>query len=195
MLAADDMTALVAVRKIRDMAAEQKKTVGDLCMSGKVIYQERVVYRERERPTSREDHKAKADDFADRFKDRTSTWDERERARKAARDAEEAAAREKRRQAYGSAFDDAEMSDEEREARRQRRNSRKSRFNGARELLDGLVAAGENAEQADLTYWEIEFCQTVPFQYEFDWELSGRQTDVAKRIIKKFKTNQGESPI
>lgn len=196
MLAADDMTALVAVRKIRDMAQAEKKTVGELCMSGRVVYQDRVVYRERERPANerprtRQEHDDFAKDFTDAFR---RGEDVRAEMRRKAREAREAEKAERNKHFYG-AFDDAEMSDEEREATRATRGkTRESRFTGSRAKLDLLIEALETDDK-DLTYWEIDFCQTVPHQYAFDWELSRKQNEVADRIIRKMKRNREGSPI
>lgn len=190
MLAADDMTALVAVRKIRDMAAAEKKLVSELIMVGPVVYQDRIVYRDAAPPRGpvREDIKEAMRQEADRAQAERRARSEQRRQR------ERAESEERRRRAYGSAFDDAEMTDEQREAARAARAERRTRFKLKRELLDELAWALENNND-DLTFWEIEFATSVPMQYEMDWELSQNQVNTARSIINKVKRNQGESPI
>ena len=186
MLSADDMTALVAVRKIRDMAATEKVLISDLCMTGKVVYQEKIVYRDAApgRGNPREDVWAefkKAAEEAERAS--RARAEQRRQQRQAEQDR-------KRRNVYGDAFDDAEMSDADREAAR----ARGKRAGTERTLLDEIQWAYDN-EDDDLDWREKEFASTVPFQYRYDWELSERQTRFARRIIAKVKRNKGESPI
>lgn len=185
MLAADDMTALVAVRKIRAMAEKEKKTVGDLCLSGKVIYQDRVVYRERS-PMGENIHEAMRRSRRDH--------EDTERARQARRDEERRQQEQQAKARYGNAFDDAEMSDEERETARAKRQERRNERHARRMLLDDLEQALKDDDD-DLTAWEIEFASTVPFQYAYDYELSRNQRFHAERIIRKVRINKEGSPI
>ncbi len=189
MLAADDMTALVAVRKIRAMAEKEKKTVGDLCLSGKVIYQERVVYRDRapERGPVR-------DDIWEAMRRARRDNEDTERARQARKDEERRQQERQAKERYGSAFDDAEMSDEEREKARAKRQERRNERHARRILLGDLEQALKEDDD-DLTAWEIEFASTVPFQYSYDYELSRNQKFHAERIIRKVRINKQGSPI
>ena len=75
---------------------------------------------------------------------------------------------------------------EERERPRRRQDQRK--------LLDGLKAALENGD-GFLDFEEIEFCQTVPYRYSFDWELSLPQKRMAKQIIRKVRYGNAEPLI
>jgi hypothetical protein len=116
------------------------------------------------------------------------------RARQQQRDDARKAAEDAARARYNGAFDDAEMTDAEREELRQKRASAKAKAKARRRLLDELTWAVENDDR-DLTNWEIEFASTIPFQYEADYDLSRKQTETAQRIINKVKRNRGESPI
>lgn len=186
MLSADDMTALVAVRKIRDMAAAEKKLISDLVMVGPVVYQEKVVYRE-----AAPKRGPVGDDIWEAMQRAAeqSGMDRKARAHQR-RQAEEAAKQARRQQEYAGAFDDAEMTDEERAAARARGKT----ADQDRTVLDELDWAYKN-EDDDLDWKEKEFAGTAPYQYRFDWELSDRQVRWARRIINKVKRNQGPSPI
>jgi len=208
MLGSDhDGECLNALRMIKKIAAEEKKSLPELLLSGV----DRIVYRDRPQPAR--PHPKPERNYRDSFKEDFGGFDFEEMARKArenaernARTREEARQREaeakaaESRQRYGGAFDDAEMTDEQREAARARRKARKEggpkqrRSWDTRELLDELNWALENNDD-DLTGYEIEFASQVPFQYRFDYELSSKQIEVAKRIIRKVKSAQQGSPI
>lgn len=202
-----DGNAINALRKIKQIAKAENKSLADLLMTGKaqIIYQDRVVYRDRDpaRPHPKPNH---SEGF---HSGRGSGFDWEEMARRAAqneanrrrREREEAeAAAADSRQRYAGAFDDAEMTDEQREAARARRKARKEggpkqrRAWDTRTLLDELAWALENNDD-DLTGYEIEFASNVPFQYRFDYELSKNQIEVLKRIVRKVKSGQAGSPI
>jgi hypothetical protein len=193
MLGSDhDGEALNALRMIKKLAADEKKSLPELLLSGKVVYQERVVYRDR-------DPGPGTSAFRQAQREWQAEQERQQRERQARREQErrerEKRAEEDRRQRYGGAFDDAELSDEEREElRRQRANKKRKAFRDKRELLDELAWAYENNDD-DLTGWEIEFASSVPFQYRYDWELSKNQEEVAQRIINKVRRNKKGSPI
>lgn len=197
-----DGEALNALRLLRRMAKAENKNLAEFLMSGA----ERVVYRDRPQQEQRGgyDWAAAARRAAEeevrrreaRERQKQDAWEARQRAR-AEREEEEA---QSKRERYGGAFDDAEMTDEERAAARARRaerkaNGKRNRFHGTRELLDALAAAYEEADDDDLTPWEADFASTIPYQYSYDWDLSDRQKEQAERIIRKVERNKKGSPI
>lgn len=191
-----DGVAISALRKIQQAARDEKKTMAELLMTGgeRIVYQERVVYRDRPESPGSHFRRAQQEWQAEQERKERERRADREREREARRERAE----EHRRRQYGGAFDDAEMSDAEREAMRGARAEKKAGgrrgFGGDREILDGLKWALEQ-DDGDLTHWEIEFCQNVPFQYRADWELSDSQAEVADRIIRKVRRNKAGSPI
>lgn len=221
-----DGECLNALRMIKKIAADEKKSLTELLFTGpeRVIYKDRIVYRDREPepPPFRRRH--------------SSEWDEiyREQMRRAAEEAarqaqQEQEARRRRREAereaaermrrsrrhdpfegmeedtprserYAGAFDDAEMTDEQRAAARARRKARQEgpkkerKAWASREMLDELKWALDNDDN-DLNGYEIEFASTIPFQYQFDHELSERQIAVLRRIVRKVRSARSEPPI
>jgi hypothetical protein len=187
MLADDnDAVVLVAARKIAGMAKKEKKLVADICMGGKTVYVDKVVYRDAapQRGPTRDDI----------WEAMRKAQEQSQQARQQQRQDQQKAREDAAKARYNGAFDDAEMSDAEREEYRAKRASAKARAKARRVLLDELSWAYENHED-DLTHWEVEFASTIPFQYEADYDLSRKQVDTARRIIAKVRRNRGESPI
>lgn len=187
MLAAEEDTIrAVAAGKIAKMAKEANKTVSQLCMTGPTVYVDKVVYR---------DAAPQRGPVGEQFWEamRKAAQDN-ERARRQEREHRRQESSEQAKERYRGAFDDAEMSDEEREAVRARRASDRAKQKARRRLLDELDwAAQENDD--DLTAWELEFASTVPGQYYADYDLSPNQKRTAERIINKVKRNKEGSPI
>ena len=189
MLGSDhDGERAAAALMIANMAKKEGKTIADLCLSGKerIVYVDKIVYRDRapERGPPRED-------VWNEFRKAQERADAERRARQQQRADRQRA---ERAQRYGGAFDDAEMTDEEREAVRARRAANKQRGKGRRDLLDEL----EKALHEGLVYldpWEVEFAMFVPAEYETDAMLTPRQVHQAKKIIAKVQQRQGFSPI
>lgn len=74
------------------------------------------------------------------------------------------------------------------------RQERPRRRQDQRKILDGVAKAGTEGE-AFLDLEELEFCQTVPYRYSFDWELSVNQKAMAKQIIRKVRYGNAEPLI
>lgn len=67
----------------------------------------------------------------------------------------------------------------------------KPRRQDTRKTLDALLKAGTDGSE-HLDFEEIDFATSVPHQYRFDWELTGKQMGKAKAIIRKVKYGQSE---
>lgn len=195
-----DGEALNALRMIKRMAAAEKKNLAELLLNPN----EKVVYRDR--PGSPDNgsggfdwRKYQDDIYREANAHSRARREQAERERQDRRRAERAAREEARRERYRGAFDDAEMTDEERAAARARRAEREQNkgrraFTDDRDILDALRQAYED-DDGDLTHWEKEFAGTLPFQYTHDWQLSDRQIEQAEKIIRKVRRNQKGSPI
>jgi hypothetical protein len=176
-----DGEALNALRFIRKIAADEKKTLVELLLSGKTVYVDRVVFKEGAPP--------RGERREDVWEAKARAQEARARQREDVRNAEHAAREKRRAEQYAGSFDDAEMNDAEREQAR-----RKKPFRGGRALLNELSWALDN-DNRDLDSWQIEFAQDVLAKYREDWELSDSQTRQAKKVIATVRRATEESPV
>jgi hypothetical protein len=197
MLGSDQMgERAAAALKIHELAKAENKTIVELCMGPQSQRQEsRHPQQEPRRDPSYNPFRQRGSSFSDDF-----FADIERRARAAQREAAAAAAKreaESAKQRYSGAFDDAEMTDEERQAARAHKAEQKRRQRPKnRPLLDELHQAYSSYDDdGSLEHWEKEFAATVPHQYRADYELSAKQERTARMIIAKIRRNQGESPI
>jgi len=134
---------LNALRFIKRIAAEEKKTLAELLLSGRerIVYVDKIVYRDKPQQPYRRDYYGRYRDYSSRFEER----------------------------------DDGGQTE-------------------SRELLDALKKAGEEAADT-LDFQDLDFARTVPYEYQFDYELSARQVRYAKMIIKRARRATAEPPI
>lgn len=199
----NDGEALNALRLLRRMAQKESKNLAEFLLNGA-----------QSKPEPKASgfqysggfnfHEAAARAEANRQRNERARAEEaRQEQRRREREARKQAERESRRDTYGGMFDDAEMTDEQREAARQRRAERKAKgksggFRGGRahrELLDELAFIAEHADRQTITSQEREFCEDIARKLECDWEMSVKQENWANRIIRKYRQSQDEPII
>jgi hypothetical protein len=204
-----DGECMNALRMIKKMAAAEKMNLAELLLTPAAASSgSSHGGQQQRRPHDRyepfkwgfnfEEAMRKAAEEEQRERDRAAS------ARQAAREAEarrreaEQAARAKQREEdrkaqFRGGFDDAEMTDEEREARRNKKaKARRERSI----LLDELKTAFvDGRAMGILTGWEREFAEDILDKHSEDWELSAKQVDRAERLIRKVQMNQSEPPI
>lgn len=197
----NDGEALNALRLLRRMAQKESKNLAEFLLNGS-------------QPQAKPRQSGFADGFdfaaaaaraeANRQKNEKARAEEaRQEQRRREREAKKQADRENRRHNYGGMFDDAEMSDEQREAARQRRAERNARgsnggFRGGRKhraMLDELAWIAKHADADTLTNWEFAFADDISLKLGEDWEMSDKQRETADRIIKKYRQSQDEPII
>lgn len=197
----NDGEALNALRLLRRMAQKEGKNLAEFLLNGP-----------QPQPRPRQSGFADGFDFAaaaaraeaNRQRNEKARAEEaRQEQRRREREAKKQADRENRRHNYGGMFDDAEMTDEQREAARQRRAERNAKgsnggFRGGRKhraILDELAWIAKHADHETISGWEREFAEDISFKVESDWQMSDRQSATADRIIRKYRQSQDEPII
>jgi len=64
----------------------------------------------------------------------------------------------------------------------------------SREILDALKKAGEEGREI-LSFPELDFARTIPYEYGYDYELSSKQVRWARKIIAKFRRGSTDAVI
>lgn len=89
-------------------------------------------------------------------------------------------------QDYGTKFTE-DQDDSFRAGGEQQRGQRRQ---DTRKLLDALAKAAEEHKD-EMSFTDYDFARKVPYEYQYDWQLSEKQKALARAILRRSK----DSPI